>query len=110
MDKRISDAWQQAAADLGITVVAPVSLTTDRGQIESFEAHILDFGGPKGTIAGALESYLNDSPTRLGYYFSSLFPSYRVYERQLFIDTLNDWGWFGGEDRAPDWYTGEPWS
>ena len=110
MDQQISDAWKKAAVDLGITVVAPVSLIADNRQTEWFEAHIVDFGGPKGTVVGNQDSALNDTRKNLGYYASNLFPSYRVYVRQNFIDTLNDWGWFGDEGQAPDWYSGDPWS
>ena len=46
---------------------------------------------------------------REGLYPSLLGESYRAYDRELFIDTLNDWGWYGGGD-PPSWYTGRPWS
>jgi hypothetical protein len=42
-------------------------------------------------------------------YFSQLGPSYLKYERALFVDTLNDWEWFG-TGSPPPWYTGEPWT
>jgi hypothetical protein len=48
MDIEIMHAWTQAAADLGIRVVAPFSLATETGEEVLFEAHILDFGGQKG--------------------------------------------------------------
>jgi hypothetical protein len=49
MDERISAAWRQAAVDLGIMVVAPFSLAPEGGEAVWFEAHVLEFGGPKGT-------------------------------------------------------------
>ncbi len=40
-------------------------------------------------------------------YFSSLNPDvYGTFDRDLFIETLNDWGWFGAESNQPAWYTG----
>lgn len=45
-----------------------------------------------------------------GYYGSNLSPSYRQYDRQSFIDTLNDWQRFGENALRPLWYTGKPWS
>lgn len=112
MDQQISCAWLQAAADLGIRVVAPFRLETEVGDIVEFEAHILDFGGPKGTVAGNQESEFGRAElrSRQGYYASNLFPSYRIYDRQHFIDTLNDWGWFGESGKEPPWFTGKPWS
>lgn len=112
MDEQISDAWLQAAADLGIRVVAPFKLVSESGELERFEAHVLDFGGPKGTVAGNQDSVYrhNELRERLGYHPSNLHPPYRIYARQLFIDTLNDWGWFGEPGKEPSWYTGKPWS
>jgi hypothetical protein len=34
---------------------------------------------------------------------------YGEFERDHFIDTLNDWGWFGSGD-PPGWYSGAPWT
>jgi hypothetical protein len=110
MDADISNAWRQAAADLGIMVEAPFELVSETGEVQWFEVHVLEFGGPKGTVAGNQDSGLDDLRKRLGYYPSNLYPGYRTYARQLFIDTLNDWGWFGEPGKEPPWYTGQPWS
>jgi hypothetical protein len=110
MDIQISAAWRQAAADLGIRVVAPFGLATESGETEWFEAHIPDFGGPRGAVVANLDSRRDDIRTRLGYYASNLSTTYQTYERNFFIATLNDWGWFGKPGEQPPWYTGEPWS
>lgn len=68
----------------------------------------MDFGGPKGTVVGNRDSGLGDIRKRLGYYASNLFPAYQTYARQYFIDTLNDWGWFGEPGKEPPRYTGKP--
>ncbi|HEY2361471.1 MAG TPA: hypothetical protein VGK36_10170 [Candidatus Angelobacter sp.] len=112
IDRQISQAWLDAAGDLGIRVVAPFTLESAPGEATIYEAHILDFGGPKGAVVGALE---DDPPWKdirkiQGYYGSNLGPSYRQYNRQLFIDTLNDWKWFGQSHGRPPWYTGTLWS
>jgi hypothetical protein len=44
-----------------------------------------------------------------GYFVSVVSGSYESYERGLFVDTLNDWQWYGTGD-PPEWYTGKPWS
>jgi hypothetical protein len=46
----------------------------------------------------------------MGYFCSVLFPTYEEYKRELFIDTLDDWQFFGSERERPPWYTGKPWS
>jgi hypothetical protein len=90
--------------------VAPINLTLESREIERFEAHVLDFGGPNGTIVGNQDSEWGGIRKQLGYYYSNLFPVYRTYDRQHFIDTLNDWGWFGENGKEPPWYTGKSWS
>jgi hypothetical protein len=109
-DIEISHAWIRAAADLDIRVVAPFALTTTNGEAILFEAHILDFGGPKGTVVGNEKNELGDVRQKSGYFCSNLYSSYRRYDRQHFIDTLDDWGWFGEKGTEPSWYTGKPWS
>ncbi len=36
--------------------------------------------------------------------------SYAKYSRDLFVDTLNDWGWYGPEYGSPQWFSGQPWT
>ncbi len=109
MDQDISNTWRQAAADLGIRIEAPVALTNESGETVWFEAHILDFGGPMGTIVADKDGESGGVRRRLGYFSSNLFPTYTTYARQHIIDTLNDWGWFGEKGQEPAWYTGKPW-
>ena len=108
VDEAISQSWIEAAKDLGIRVVAPFTVQSDGPT--SYEAHIIDFGGPQGTVVGVLEDKLYDYRATQGFYVSNLASSYRCYEREHFIATLNDWGWYGPERLRPDWYTGKPWS
>ena len=41
------------------------------------------------------------------YGFSWLSAHYESFEREHFIDTLNDWRWTSTRP-APDWYAGRP--
>ncbi len=105
IDAKISDAWRNAASDLGIRVVAPVTVGTSQ-----FEAHVLDFGSATGAIAMSDRSRLFDELTKKSYWCSVLGEIYRTYDRQLFIDTLNDWQWCGAPGKVPTWYTGTSWT
>jgi hypothetical protein len=109
-DEEIVIAWCDAARDLHIKVEAPFTISGINGENITFEALILEFGGPKGTVVGTLSDSMHDARQESGYYFSNLAPAYRSYNRQLFIDTLNDWQWFGQSGQAPNWYTGDVWS
>ena len=108
IDEEISRAWLEAAKDLGIRVTAPFTPQSD--ERITYEAHVMDFGGPKGTVVGVLSDKLDDGRATQGFYRSNLAPSYRHYERQYFIATLNDWGWYGPEEIRPVWYMGKSWS
>lgn len=111
LDDQISKAWLNAATDLGIRVVAPFRLKLGRNESLMYEAHIVDFGGPKGIIVGLIErDHTGDVRCRHGYGSSDLSPEYRKYKRELFIDTLNDWKWFGQKGGEPSWYTGKDWT
>jgi len=78
-----------------------------------YEAHIKNFGKPMGTVVGSIgdedtiKSNHDDVRSERGYYASELADCYRIYSRQLFIDTLNDWMWFGEKGKEPSWYTGK---
>lgn len=110
VDEAISQAWRKAGTDLGIRVTAPFAIRLSAGEPVIYEAHILDFGGPKGTVVGVLDDELGDYRAIEGYYSSNLSISYRTYTRQQFIGALNDWGWYGPAELRPSWYTGESWT
>ena len=96
MISAISEAWQQAASDLGIRVQAPYSLNANDGPTIQFEALICDFGGPKGVLITTVgEDTKFAAATEAGFFCSQLNPdSYSSYVPELFRDTLDDWGWF----------------
>jgi hypothetical protein len=107
------DAWRQAARDLGIQVEIPFTLKMENGDVEFYEGRVLEFGGPKGTVFGTIDLDRNTakgSRRENGYFASDLSLSYRQYDRQFFIATLDDWKWFGPEGKQPGWYTGKDWS
>jgi hypothetical protein len=99
-------SWREAAADLGVQIVAPYRLGP-----RAFAAWIPNFGSPSGTLIDWLTSRADwTAAAAEGYYVSRLnAESYRTYDRDLFVATLNDWGWHG-QAPAPSWYTGDPWA
>jgi hypothetical protein len=109
--QKIINAWQQASEDMQIKIQAPFILTVDNQTI-SFELLIENFGSENGTVIYSTDNINDmDTPKMFGFYCSSLNPeSYSIYNSQLFIDTLNDWGYFGDKSKTPIWYTGKPWS
>ncbi len=111
LDEHISRAWLNAGTDLGIRVVAPFAVPVGTGESLLYEAHIVDFGGPKGMVVGLPDrDHIGDIRRGHGYASSDLSANYRQYDRNLFVGTLNDWQWFGQKGEQPSWCTGKNWS
>ena len=111
LDARVSDAWRQAGRELGILVEAPHVVRCGDGRTVEVEAYVAQFGGPSGTLVVAdVDRERCSLAAATGHYVSKVGESYRRFDRKLFIETLNDWGWFRPGDTKPVWYTGKPWS
>jgi hypothetical protein len=111
-DDELSQAWKDAAADLEISVQAPYWIPAD-GSYRCI-AWIEHFGRPNGTLAvrnhgGGWKVIQSEAASR-GLFLSALSDSYRHYQRDRFIATLDDWGWFGPDNQRPAWYSGTPWT
>src|SRR4051812_38715989 len=115
-EQRVAAAWSEAAQDLGIRVVAPFQVDLDGDELQC-TALVPDFDDVNGTLVmtGSTEEWqakraVLDKASDAGYGCSFLSSAYAHYERELFVDTLNDWGWSRGPDSAPEWYSGQPWT
>ncbi len=102
-------AWQEAARDLGFRFISPFRFRDTSGQEHDCAGWLPDFGAPRGALI--LSRHDSDEAGQAGdaagYYVSGLSPRYyETYDRALFIDTLNDWGWYGPPERAPAWFRG----
>lgn len=102
MRDRVVAAWVEAAVVLRIRFVAST---------ESDIVGVLpDFGGPEGTAVGLI----GVTPTleAIGNrHFSAVNPmSYAEFDHELWIATLNDWGWAGPADARPEWCSDAPWT
>ena len=113
MTNPMAQAWLDAANDLGIRVEHPFSFTTKSGVRATTSGVFLpDFGSPRGILLLCRfdSDELHDIADDTDYAQSALNPnSYEPYERELYIDTLNDWGWFGPSAAEPSWFTGANW-
>jgi hypothetical protein len=101
-------AWRHAANDLAIRFESPFAMEY-QGQTYWCSGWLPDFGNDRGTIIAGRHAVdeIFDVAFALGYYTSGLSPyHYEQYDRDLFIETLNDWGWFGDKDKSPAWFAG----
>jgi hypothetical protein len=121
MDEKIhsvSSAWKQAGKELGINVVAPFSLQDREGNSHLYPAFIPDFGSSKGALVLAADPPDFDVDPRLilcaedqGYWHSIVNSElYSKFNRNAFIETLDDWQYFGNEQNRPSWYSGKSWT
>jgi hypothetical protein len=109
----LSAAWEEAARDLGFRFTSGFVDTLSDGRRIRYAGLVDDFGAPKGALLAVYRRghTLAEYPHSEGYFVSMLNPaSYTRYDRQFFIDTLNDFGWFGPDEQRPAWYTGKPWT
>ncbi len=101
-------SWREAAQDLGIRFDAPFAM--EHGGARHWCAGWLpDFGGARGAIIAGPESVdeIFEVAQALGHYAASLSPHhYETFDRNLFVETLNDWGWFANPAQAPLWFRG----
>ena len=103
--------WRQAAHDLGLKLIAPFKLA-DEDRTLSYPGLIPPFGSPMGMLVIVGLHY--DDHVRVaqqqGYGYSCFSEDSQSYDRDSFIDVLNDWGWSDSPNSVPAWYTGEPWT
>jgi len=107
MNVKITSAWQEAATDLGIRVIEPYATKDSSGTCVQCEAFLPDFGSPSGAVALSYDDTDTLRRSLEGQWCSTLFGSYEAYDRQHFIETLEDWGWFGPSGEEPNWFSGK---
>ena len=108
-EARVVAVWKAAAVDLEIQFISQYVAQSTSGLRHEYLGLVQKFGGPIGTLVRVLgePSEKSPDPTGDGYYWSILGQGYAQYERQLFIDTLDDWQFFGPETERPGWYSGK---
>lgn len=108
IDNEVIKAWKEAAKDLELKIQSPFFLKTDNGDELEYGLLIEDFGSDRGVLVlTTYESMDDDEPWKYGYYSSALNSfHYDKYNRENFIETLTDWGFYGKSENKPYWYKG----
>ena len=94
--EQLHQGWRDGADDLGITV----QKLEDPVLVSHFGSKAGMLCALRSTKEGQRE--LQREAEALGMGWSALGTSYLRYDRELFIETLNDWGWCG-EGPPPPW-------
>ena len=103
---RAKRAWTEASEGLGIKFIAPYRFTGTNGEIFEAAGLLPEFGSGKGVLI--IDQKTDDEAIAVAeqsgeYFMSALSPRYYYnYNRELFIETLTEWGWIG-EGEAPKW-------
>lgn len=109
-EKDAIKAWQRAAHELGIEVIAPFSFVRD-GRKHDCVAWVRKFGRERGLVLAAtsspgfeIDEDLRKDATLEGYQWSAInVRAYATYHRDKFIEALTDWGFRGPADERPPW-------
>lgn len=111
-EAKVVGAWKEAAANLGIQFTAPFTITLPDGKQQECLGLVRKFGRRVGTIIAVIgePSEPSDPLTTDDYFWSILGQSYCSFNRQRFMDTLDDWKFFGPVSEQPSWYSGKNWS
>jgi hypothetical protein len=111
-EAKVVAAWKEAAADLGIRFTSPFIVTTADGRSHEHLGLVHQFGHRIGALISVLDEPSEHIPRPRDeeYYRSIISPDYGRYERQAFIDILDDWKFFGSDAERPSWYSGKNWT
>ena len=107
LNSELMNAWREASRDLGIKVEMPYALQLKSGAKIEADVLVKDFGHVNGMLVSSCDifSALTDEIVSAGYGYSVFSTAvYQTYDRDLFIEALNDWGWSRLADQRPSWY------
>jgi len=106
-DKRLVNQWLSAAADLNLSIVSPLTIYLPSGRGLNAPLLLKNFGGSLGTVIFSSQSDLAGAGEELvgmGYGYSVLIPPRAPeYNRDNFIEMLNEWGWNEEAGPRPSW-------
>ena len=110
----IVNSFRQASRELGFCFEPNFVVSIPNGAHIATLGLVRDFGSSLGALlfcqGFAPSASQQASLKTAGYFWSELYPSYAEFAAPRFVDTLNDWGFYGKQSDQPVWFTGEPWS
>ena len=107
-DTRFITWWRRVADDLGLEIAVPFDVVLKSDCRIRVPVLVRDFGGARGMLVVLDLSLIEDRTEELvkaGYGYSVLSEpgAFEEYNRDVFIEMLVDWGWWGPESERPKW-------
>jgi hypothetical protein len=102
----LAEHWSEAARDLGLAIDAPFVLSLPSGASIQATVRLRGFGDRQGMLLiSDFERIASHADTLadLGYGFSTLDDPGDLYDREVCLELLRDWGWTGPEALRPIW-------
>lgn len=112
-DDLLIRSWLECREELGVDLEAPSEYPPGSGQ--RCVTRLRWFGSPNGMVVVRLQDPAHVEAYRQarqdGLYCSAINPAaYQPFNRDLFVETLDDWGWYGLPEDQPEWYRASgPW-
>lgn len=102
---KIIASWTEASIDLEIKIITHFTHKFANDLSLTFPVFVPYFGSNYGTVIQLdYDKIIGDIIVKDGFGFSTLGHSYYKYNRTLFIETLEDWGFWGPKELIPKWY------
>ena len=110
-DEDVVSSWQLAGRLLGLVVVAPFSFSGS-SNTHVCTAYLPHFGGRNGIViletvppSFDVDEVVANDAAGLGFRWSFINRDrYRAFDRDVFVSTLTEWGFFGPPDKRPEWW------
>lgn len=110
MQDRLLAIWREASRDLDLKIDAPFRLVLASGAEVDVRLRLRDFGAVNGMLIvtdfDLLAPHAKEVVTA-GFGYSTLSEPRpdAEYDRESFVEMLEDWGWSGPEPGRPSWYS-----
>ncbi len=107
--EKVIVAWKEASEKLKIKIQWPFILIDEEWNNIEYDLLIENFGTKLGTLITSTDNMKKVEKkfklaSQYDYYCSALNPTnYSKYNEESFIDTLNDWGYYGDKANKPAW-------
>lgn len=102
--ERFIESWRIASRELEIEVIFDYLYPYNN---RSYILLVKHFGRKNGTLVSGIMEHGLINPDDHDFFHSCMnLSAYGYYDRDQFIETLSDWGYYGKPEYKPDWYKG----